>query len=1188
MRLKQIKTFGFKTFAEPTTLEFGGGITAIVGPNGSGKSNLIDAFRWVLGEQSSKSLRSGKMEDVIFVGNEKRKPLGLAEVSVMFDNGDGRLPIDFSEVEITRRAYRAGEIEYYINRNQCRLRDILDLLMGTGLGPGSYSIVSQGQIDAILTSKPADRRALFEETAGIAKFLARKNESMRRLEQTEQNAIRINDLIAELDRRIPELDTQVRRAKRYRKLNARVRDLEILSYIRASASRRAEREALRLDLERNEELRGAAAAKAASLGAQLAQARTRAYQHELALEELRAQNQSLRGELARVEAEYAAALARREALETQNTQTSEDAARVAHERETLESSIAGLEGRIAPLQHDIEAAREEELRAQSALASARGMLDTIFTQLREVEAAASELAARKAERRVQSENARAEAERIEGEAASARSRAEQAEIAAGGAAHRLRERETQLTHLETQLLEARGRAEDAEQAGVQAQQDVTRSATAHREYASEVTAAQSRLHTIEELENAMEGHVPGTRAVVEAWQRGEVRGIEGIVSNLITTDEQYARAMDVAFGTRLSNIITRTSEDAERAIDYLNARELGRATFLPLDTLQNRTGKELSGELRSLPGVIGYAHALIRTQPQYESIVRFLVGNVLVVDTLATGIHLVRTLGLRDTIVTLSGEQIAGGGAITGGRYQRERSILSRRVQAQTLREQLAAMQGELARLEAAAVQAARVAESAVTQRDRAAQALHAAEVALTQARGEIAAAHTEFQRAQSDLRAARAQVEALNEQAVKARRRERELESSPPQEARSDADRQRLEGDLASARERIAQAEELQAQAAARAGDLRERFAALTAERDGARARLGIIDQDGERARLAREHMLAEIDALTGQVERTAAQLEELRGKVENGDRSFESARREREQTIDAVTRFEADLRSAEIEERDAQAGGERHRMRLAEIEAELGMLVSQFAQNPATDEECRDVEARYKDESDTVTDDLPRLREDLARLSNVNLNAEVDREELAQREQFLREQLDDLSRARETLLQSIREIEAQTQTQFNQTFDEVALAFSDMYARLFPGGQAKMWQTNPQNLSETGIEISVQPPGKKLMPLPTLSGGERAMTAAALIFALIKVRPSPFYLLDEVDAALDDANVERFSRMVRELARGGSQMIIVTHNKQTMELADRLYGVTMNEAGVSSIISAELGSREPEAALV
>jgi chromosome segregation protein len=1183
MQLKRIKTFGFKTFAEPTSLEFGGGITAVVGPNGSGKSNLIDAFRWVLGEQSSKSLRSGKMEDVIFAGNEKRKPLGLAEVSITFDNSDRRLPVDFTEVEITRRAYRAGEIEYYINRNQCRLRDILDLLMGTGLGPGSYSIVSQGQIDAILTSKPADRRALFEETAGINKFLARKNESMRRLEQTEQNAIRINDLIAELERRIPELDTQVRRAKRYRKLSARVRDLEILSYIRASASRRQERETLKAELERNEELRSAAAAKAAALGAQLAELRTRAYQHELQLEEYRTQAQTLRGDLARVEADYAAAVARREALEAQSTLTSEDAERVQREREQLDAAIADLESRIAPLQGELDAAREQELQAQSALSQARGELDAIFTQLREVEAAASALAARKAERRVQSENARAEAERLERECAAARVKAEQLEIAAGAAAHKLGERETQLAHLDTQLLDARGRVEDAERGVVQAQSDLSHALTAHREYSSEVAAAQSRLHTIEELENSLEGHVPGTRAVVEAWQRGELRGIEGIVSNLITTDEQYARAMDIAFGARLSNIITSTSEDAERAIDYLNMKELGRATFLPLDTLQSRTGKELTSDLRDVRGVIGYAHKLIRTQPQYESIVRFLVGNVLVVDTLQTGIYLVRNRGLRDTIVTLSGEQIAGGGAITGGRYQREKSILSRRVQAQTLREQLVQMQAHLAQLESNVHESTRSNERSIAARDEAKEALRAAEVALTEVRGEMSRVSAEMQRMRGEFEDARTRVDALQTSVQQARRREHDLETEQPEETRSDEDRARLEAALAQARERIAQAESVQSQASARAGDLRERFAALSAERDGAKARLGIIDQDRERAQAAREQMVAEIGNLSAQTSSAAENLERLRAQVGQADAAFESARRERESLTDEVTRLESAMRSSEIEERDAQTGGERFRTRLAEIEAELGMLVSQFAQNPATDDECRDVEDRYKEEPDSVADDLPRLREELARLSNVNLNAEADREELAQRETFLREQLEDLSKARETLLQSIREIEQQTQTQFNETFNQVSAAFSEMYAKLFTGGEAKMWQTNPENLSETGIEISVQPPGKKLMPLPSLSGGERAMTAAALIFALIKVRPSPFYLLDEVDAALDDANVERFSRMVRELA-GESQMLIVTHNKQTMELADRMYGVTMGEAGVSSIISAELTEKERE----
>ncbi|MBV8435296.1 MAG: chromosome segregation protein SMC [Candidatus Eremiobacteraeota bacterium] len=1187
MKLRRIKSFGFKTFAEPTALDFGGGITAVVGPNGSGKSNLVDAFRWVLGETSSKSLRGGKLEDVIFAGNDNRKPLGLAEVSIQFDNADGRLPIEFSEVEITRRAYRAGESEYFINRSQVRLRDILDLLMGTGLGPGSYAIVSQGQIDAILTSKPTERRALFEETAGINKFLARKHESLRRLEQTEQNAIRISDLIAELERRIPELDTQVRRAKRYRKVSARVRDLEILAYLRASTSRRAEREALRGELERNEEQRSLAAAKAASLGAKLADLRTRAYQQELHLEELRSTAQSKRAELARIEADYAATLARREALERQSTQTSEDVARVAQERESLTVSIAQLNERLSPLVVDVDAARERELDAQTALAQTRAQLDAIFTELREVEAAAAEVAAKKAERRVLAENLRTEAERLDAEARGARERASRAEIAAGGAAHRHGERKRLVDALEERLLEARGRFEDSEREASLAQEDLASALAVHRDHAAEVKAAESRLHTIEELENSLEGHVPGTRAIVEAWQRGELRGIEGIVSNVIETDERYARAMDVAFGARLSNVVTKTSEDAERAIEFLNRREAGRATFLPLDTLGNREGRHAAADIAGLPGVIAYAHTLVRTAQAYRGVVNFLVGNVLIVDTLQTGIDLVRTRGFRDTVVTLGGEQITGGGAITGGRFHRERSILSRRVAAQTLRDALAEMRSKLADVERGQETAQNRSGAAVAGRDAAREELARVELEIAQTRTELSAIAGEVERMRAELEAARAAVAELGDRARKSRDMERAYERDEPSAMESDAARTRLEAALAQAREEIGAAEAAQLSASANAADLRERAAALTAERDAAKARLGMLDQDGERARLAREQMLADIATLAQQTRSSHEHVEGLRRGVGDLDAKLDVARREREALADEQVRCESDVRLAENEERDMGSSGERLRTRVAEIEAELGMLVSQFAQNPATDDECHDVEARYREEPDAVVDDLPRLREELARLSaNVNLNAEAERDEVAQREGFLRAQLDDLAKARETLLESIREIEQQTQAQFNETFDKVAAAFSDMYGRLFAGGQAKMWQTDPENLSETGIEIAVQPPGKKQMPLAALSGGERAMTAAALIFALIATKPSPFYLLDEVDAALDDANVERFSEMVKQFA-ADSQMIIVTHNKKTMEMAHRMYGVTMSEAGVSSIVSAELSRQEPELAL-
>ncbi len=1186
MKLRRIRTFGFKTFADPTALEFGDGVTAIVGPNGSGKSNLVDAFRWVLGETSSKSLRGRALEDVIFSGNEARKPLGLAEVSILFDNVDRKLPIEFAEVEITRRAYRVGESEYFINRTQVRLRDILDLLMGTGLGPGTYAMVSQGQIDAILTSKPVERRALFEETAGIGKFLSRKHESMRRLERTEQNAIRINDLISELERRIPELETQMRRARRYRRVSARVRDLEILGYLRASTSRRAECDCLREQIAKNEELRGAAAEKAASLGGEVAKVRTQLYRCELQLEELRSQAQSKREHLARLEAQYAAALARREALERQSTQTSQDAARVVQERAQLLAALDGLNERIEPLAKEIEASRERELAAAAALADARVRLETIFTQLREVEAGAAEFAARKAERRVHAESLRAEAERLENEGRSARERAEQIEIVAGGALHRDGERRRQLEIAEEALLDARGRGEDAEREATLAHHEVARAVAAHRDHSVEVKAAESRLHTIEELENSLEGHVPGTRAIVDAWQRGELRGIEGIVSNLITTDERYARAMDVAFGARLSNVVTATSEDAERCVEFLNRKEAGRATFLPLDTLANREGRRLDDRLADVPGVLGYAHELVRADARYGGIVNFLVGSVLIVTTLEVGIELVRARGLRDTIVTLSGEQITGGGAITGGRFVRERSILSRRFQAANLRESLVGMRAKLEEADQALRAAHLRADTAIGTRDGARERQARVESRLEGLRAETAALASEVQRTRADLDAARAAVAELHARAARSRELEREYERGEPQAARGDEERLRLEGELARVRDEIARAESAYASTNARGAELRERAAALTAERDAARARLAMLDQDRERGGLAREEMLAQIAALVEETRTTHAHVAGLRSGVTALDAQVEAARNEREELAARQAQLEAELRAAEQEERDTGAGGEAHRTRLAQVEAELGMLVSQFAQNPATNDECADVEQRYRADPDSVVEELPRLRDELARLqANVNLNAEAERGEVAEREQFLRTQMDDLTRARETLLESIREIERETQAQFNETLARVSEAFATMYGRLFAGGEAKMWQTEPENLSETGIEIAVRPPGKKEMPLAALSGGERAMTAAALIFALIATKPAPFYLLDEVDAALDDANIDRFCAMVREFA-ADSQMLIVTHNKKTMEMADRIYGVTTRDAGVSAIVSAELAS-EAEAML-
>jgi chromosome segregation protein len=1183
VKLKSLRLFGFKTFAEQTGLAFEPGITALVGPNGAGKSNLVDAIRWVLGEQSSKSLRSSRMEDVIFAGNERRKPLGMAEVALTFDNSDGALKIDASEVQITRRAYRAGESEFFINRQSVRLRDVLELLMGTGLGPGSYAIVSQGQIDAILAAKPADRRGLFEETAGINKFLARKNESLRRLEQTEQNGIRVSDLVEEIRARIPELESQARRARRFRKASARLRDLEILSYLRASASRRAERATLQTDLERLEAERAGAAAKAAAVEADLATLRTDLLTRERALETLRAQMTAARGELAELESQLAAMRARREALDAQSSQITDDRERAEGEQRELRAAIEALENELGPKALELDLKREREQQTQAALAAARAALDSIFTALREAEAAAAADAASEAERRAQLQATQADYERLEREAFALREEAARRSERAAAQARAAEAAAAEFAEREARAAAAREVAANAERRVSAAAETLVEVQAGYRAATSELASAEARLHTIEELEANLEGHIPGTRAILEAHKRGEFAGVVGVVSNLIRVDEQYARALDIAFGASLSNLVTETAEDAERAIAHLRSRELGRATFLPLDTLGNRAGRAAHEAPRER-GVIGYAHALVEpVDARYAGIVSFLVGRILVVESLDVGVRLVRELGFRDAVVTLEGDEIRGGGAMTGGRYKRERSILSRRAQARTLSATIPELRARLERAREATVAAQDESANATRERDEAQRIESDLAVTLRDASARVETLQLERDRLGVEIAALLERATERDGETAAARERLAVLDRPFVDAATASAERERLEASLAEARATIARAQDAERAVAAEIASVREAVASLSARRDGAAGRLGLLDANRERAAHAREAMSAELAALGERVAAAERSLDVARANVAAADARHETARREREAAHGRSNGLEADLHAARVAERAASATSEAGRVRLAEIDAELGMLAAQFAQNPATAGECAEVEARYAAEEGDFASEIARLRDELARLQNVNLNADAEIEELAERERFLREQLDDLARARETLLASIREIETSSQEQFNATFGLVKDAFENVYERLFPGGRARMWQTEPEDLSQTGIEISVQPPGKKMMPLAALSGGERAMAASALIFALIRVKPSPFYLLDEVDAALDDANVERFSALVREVG-SSAQLLIVTHNKKTMELAERMYGVTMREPGISSVIAADLKHDEDQ----
>lgn len=1178
MRLSSLRLFGFKTFAQATTLTFDADVVAIVGPNGSGKSNLVDAIRWVLGEQSSKSLRSQRTEDVIFAGNTRRRPLGLAEVTLTFDNRDGGIPLPYPEVAISRRAYRGGDIEYYINKERVRLRDVHELLMGTGLGPGSYAIVSQGQIDSILTSKPSERRALFEETSGVTKFLTRKAEALRRLEGASANAVRLHDLVREVETRLPELEAQVRRAERYRSLSRRVEELEVVFAFRATASRRAALESAQGRVAQALEARQAASMQLTELDRRLEQERRLAVESERCVEHARGECEAVTAVVAALERDVATARSRLAAREAYRDGAGEEAARRRAERERLSMRLVQLEGELSPLQESVTQLIAVVEEAERALQTERAATEALAVEHRQRDLAARTLVA---EARA-AITARAGIEREQGHLRDELTRYAGERLAL----------ERDLAHAESELLSVRDDEQrlsveltglEAALTACEAEVGATELRLAQaqqrlRESLHGIASVESRLQTLEELEATLEGHVPGTRAVIEASAAGRLSGIVGVVSSLVHVEESYARALDVAFGAGVSNIVTEHAHAAETAIEYLRSRELGRATFLPLDLMADRVGRELSPHLR-LPGVIAYAHELVATEVAYRGVVAFLVGRTLVVDTLQTGVRLARERGFRDTVVTLEGDQLLGGGALSGGRSRRgERSILVRAAQVRQLREvELPALREALADAEADLAQAATETKRQAELREETRRRLQ-----MLAARRREVTLHGQAQQktteqAQSRLAYLRQHDERLQAQIREVEERLAALPVYETHVLESDETVVGLELEVRRRREELQRRETAIVASRREATQARERLAAALAERDAARTQCEHLQHEEERVAgldRATEEEIAALRARVTQCE--AAFAEASQGLVERQE-ALRLSLTARQASSQRVLEAEREAQAARQHEREILEAGEADRRRVAELEAELALLNEQQTRLLVDADRIVEIGERYRDASDATLDELPRLREQLARFANVNLNAEVDREELLTRQRELQSQLDDVGRAREMLLAGIADLDASCESQFLATFTAVAEAFSATYTELFPEGEARMWLSEPEKPNESGIEISIRPPGKRMTSLTALSGGERAMTAVALIFALIRVKPSPFYLLDEIDAALDEMNVERFSHLVRQLA-SEAQLVMVTHNKKTMELAQRMYGITMAEPGVSTVVTAAL----------
>ncbi len=1187
MRLKRLEIYGYKSFASRCTFEFNEGITAIVGPNGSGKSNVADAVRWVLGEQSYRLLRASSTEDMIFAGAPGRPRLGMAEVILTFDNADGWLPIDYSEVTVGRRAYRSGENEYLLNGQRVRYRDILDLLGAAGLARSSYLVIGQGMVDAALALRPEARRTLFEEAAGIGPHLRKREEALANIAETERNLERVQDILNELRPRGEVLRKQAERAEEYLLLRQDLRELQRIWY--GYAWQRLQRDLAAAE-EQVREHRARLEAQRTYMQAcqeDIRQVEAREAQCAALIEELTAQWAALRTEMEGLRREAAVAAERQRLYRTQRGDLQEELQALASRRAVFEQEAARAEQELEEhlsAARDLAAALEE---ARQTLRSEEAAREDLARALAELEKRLANLERAIAQSEMRREELAERGRRLEGEI-----QALDAKVAALAGrleslqreGERLRERSEALevaqraardglAALEREIAALQGRLAEAEQA--------------FREARAERDRLTSRRDALLRLRQEGATYHPGVRRVL-APDAG-LRGILGTVSNLMSVPQEYEEAIEAALGSRLQNILVEHWADAEAAIALLKRTRAGWATFLPLDTLRAPTPLVAP----SLPGVVGVASRLVRFEERLRPAFELLLGRVLVVTDLAAARRLLGERTGASLIVTLEGETVQPSGAVSGGARAERGHLLAQEREWRELPE----------RLEAA--------EAAVQEAARQLEALQAQEQALRNQRAEgeraLSAKRREWEAAQEALATHRREVRDAD--------RERDWLANRRQEAAQEredfqAQERALEGRLAEAKvERASLAEQVEALRArlAEMANHPSRQTVATIE-----TRLAVAQRTAEsQRRLAESHrenlkqLEAQIAAKKAQSQALEEALKRLEAEIEAQAKRMKALAEEGEAiqarlgpAREARARCEEDRRAAEeryaqslerlheVESELNQAALHRDRLQdqrealAREIEAELGPIDLPEAQSHQLRLNLGDdaIELPHVPTLPAgLGEEIRQLKARLRRLGDINPEAPHEYQQLLERQTFLQGQIADLKGAIAALHEVIQELDAIIERDFVQTVRVVDEAFCAYFARLFGGGTARLELTAPESPSTSGVEIIAHPPGKRAQSLSLLSGGERALTAVALIFALLRANPVPFCFLDEVDAALDEANVGRFRDLLLEHARA-TQFIVITHNRHTIDAADTIYGISMGEQGVSQMVSLRL----------
>ena len=1179
MYLKRIEMQGFKSFADKTVLEFKPGITTVIGPNGSGKSNISDAIRWVLGEQSMKSLRGAKSEDIIFAGTQARKSLGFAEVSIVIDNNDNKLPIEYSEVTVTRKIYRSGETGYFINKVPCRLKDILELFMDTGIGKDGYSIIGQGKIDEILSNKSEDRRHIFEEAAGIVKYRTRKQESEKKLEQTKLNLLRINDILAEIEANIEPLKLQSDKAKQFLDLREELKSIEVGLFIYNINTYKEKLEQLVKDEDiitsQKEAEDGKMEALQASkeelrqvvddITAQIENMQNIGFESSNKIEKINSEigisNERIQNNTAnkqRLEAEILEVKSRIEELKEEQKQKLEKKTNLTSNKEKFEKELAEKEAELAELSKKLSA-KELEIEVKKQIVQ-----DNIDKKY--------ELAAEINTQDVNYENLEKRKKQLKNEIDSVISELDSTRYG-----------KNEISKGFYDIESKRNIAVEKLEKSVQAKEQNMQKLKQYEDEISKLTYTQrmkqARHQFLIETEKEKEGYNKTVKSLLVACDKDSNlnKGIHGVLANLISVEKEYETAIEMCLGQSLQNVVTSTEQDAKKMIEYLRSNSLGRASFLPIASVQ---GKKLD-KLTKMDGVIGIASDLVKCKKEYEQIILSLLGRTVVVEDMDTAIALAKKDKYSFRIVTLKGDIISSSGSISGGSVQTKTvNILGRSREIEDLEKELKKLEKQIADKTAEKEEYASSIGDSIEETAKLEKELQEIEIVYATEKQKMVAVEENITRLENRLAKLKEELTQTEKQKEENRllkeQKEAEIQALTQQIeelnkvieefALNNKDNQKYIDDL--------NFDITNLKISVTSFDESESSIEEMVER---------ISQDIKNNEQSIENKNQNILAITEEntkLEQTITeynnQIEQIKQEVTNSGTKVEELKQERIAKNEKLVNTENEIQSQFSTLESLKEQIIKLDVKKTKLEQDLQQVVeslwNEYELTPNSTEE-------YQKPNNVATaqKQVNSLRNKIKDLGSINIDSIEEYKKTKERYDFMSEQRLDLENTASKLRKIIGDMTTTMQNQFKEKFEIINKNFNEVFTELFNGGKAELILENEENILECGIDIRVQPPGKKLQNMMLLSGGEKAFTAIALLFAILKINPAPFCILDEIEAALDDVNVYRFAEYLKKFCKQ-TQFLVITHRKGTMEAGDSVYGVTMEENGISKLLSIKL----------